>query len=714
MWIQRQKLVNFCGHREKEVHFSPRMNLIVGPNGSGKSTLLNAMLYVLTGIDRTVGAKQDNISQLADADERSYLELDVVHGAQQYRLTRSLRPDSFRVTQDGKTLVTGTTACLNWLKEELRFHPKQLEDFVFVEQKKLDGFLQMPVTARAGEMAQLFGITLAKDVVAAITRKGNQLPLLPQPIDEAAIQADMARLTSMGATLTEQLALLPAREILEGLVDQCSADLAAINAQQSRRDQRVRHEAELAQLLQLISQQEAQIAEESGTLSGLQAFAVEFQTQYDQAQATVQAWSYYRAWEQTGRRAADEQRKLLQSYRQRERLPPKPADYIDPTDADFLALLQPWAGLKRQLESSIAALKKIKPGQPCPTCGQPAHAIDEQIHLLEQQLEQTLQQYQPLADRKAQSERYDALRAAARQSRRILQMRFQQYRDSFPKQEARTQPLLAEREAEQTIKDYTDAKQHAALSLGQITNWQTQLQERRQRQVRLCEELRLLADEDAKTLAIGQDAATLNQQLQVARQQLADVTQKQADLASLSRQLTTAQQSLTQAQQSNLQHARMLAANTKLHQLAKPFHPMEAPRLVVYSRVHAMLSRINELLAFFQADFRVSADENLSFTAHFLDGRINTVDRRLSVGQLASLALALRVALNSTFAADLGVLALDEPTSALDAQRMEGLPVVLEQLRQLSTQNSLQVFFITHDPRVSDAFDKVIQLDACQ
>jgi DNA repair exonuclease SbcCD ATPase subunit len=73
------------------------------------------------------------------------------------------------------------------------------------------------------------------------------------------------------------------------------------------------------------------------------------------------------------------------------------------------------------------------------------------------------------------------------------------------------------------------------------------------------------------------------------------------------------------------------------------------------------------------------------------------------------LGVSFRVAVNSMFASDLGLLVLDEPTAGLDKGNLACLQVAFERLRELSRSRGLQVVMITHEENLPAA-DNVIEI----
>jgi DNA repair exonuclease SbcCD ATPase subunit len=138
-------------------------------------------------------------------------------------------------------------------------------------------------------------------------------------------------------------------------------------------------------------------------------------------------------------------------------------------------------------------------------------------------------------------------------------------------------------------------------------------------------------------------------------------------------------------------------------------HRDSLPKLVAQNYLELLELDMNEILESFSTDFRVSARDGLGFIADFPDGRSQPVPR-LSGGQKVILALAFRIAVNSLFAADLGVITLDEPTAYLDDENIDCLDTALSRLRSLSESRGLQCILITHEKGLGHLFDHVVQL----
>jgi DNA repair exonuclease SbcCD ATPase subunit len=138
-------------------------------------------------------------------------------------------------------------------------------------------------------------------------------------------------------------------------------------------------------------------------------------------------------------------------------------------------------------------------------------------------------------------------------------------------------------------------------------------------------------------------------------------------------------------------------------------HHQAAPRFVAQRKLETLQQVLNELLATMNAEYRVTAEDGLSFIAHFPDGRHQAAER-LSYGQSTILVLCFRLALHVTCVPDLSLLVLDEPTAYLDADHIRGFEQAIDRLREYAASRGLQVVIVTHEATLAPLFDATIRL----
>jgi len=122
-----------------------------------------------------------------------------------------------------------------------------------------------------------------------------------------------------------------------------------------------------------------------------------------------------------------------------------------------------------------------------------------------------------------------------------------------------------------------------------------------------------------------------------------------------------------------------------------------------------LVDQVNELLNEFDGPFYVSAGDDLSFTVHNPDGSSEPAASK-SGGEMVVLAIAYRLAVNSRFARDVGMMVLDEPSAFLDQKNLGCLASVLQRICEVMKQRRQQLIMITHDQRLERVFDQLIEL----
>jgi exonuclease SbcC len=138
-------------------------------------------------------------------------------------------------------------------------------------------------------------------------------------------------------------------------------------------------------------------------------------------------------------------------------------------------------------------------------------------------------------------------------------------------------------------------------------------------------------------------------------------------------------------------------------------HRDKLPAKVHAAALLSMEDEINENLVGFDSPFAVTVDDSLEFTAHFADGT-KMPGSGLSGGQKVMLALAFRMALNSLFADEVGMMILDEPTDGLDVDNRRLAATVFQRLGRIAKDRGHQIILITHDDFGDSVFDQKLVL----
>jgi DNA repair exonuclease SbcCD ATPase subunit len=127
-----------------------------------------------------------------------------------------------------------------------------------------------------------------------------------------------------------------------------------------------------------------------------------------------------------------------------------------------------------------------------------------------------------------------------------------------------------------------------------------------------------------------------------------------------------------------------------------------------YRYMAQVVVELNNTLSQIGVPFTIELENDLSFTVNF--GFQKVPASRLSGGQKVILTIAYRLAVNFTFATNLGLLCLDEPTVGLDEANLGSLERAFERLKDFSLSNGVQIIVVTHEKGLSHLFDHTIDL----
>jgi len=620
MIIDRLTLDNFCQHRDLCLTFSPRLNLLLGPNGSGKTNILRAMQFALTGDAGGDRNKLEDIAQGADATGNAGVTLSLTHANAPIEIVRSLRPNRNTLVVGGQQF-NGAIEINKELWTRLGVTKKQIVDYVFVGQRKIDEMFDQKPAERAASLAALFGLSHA---AAVHKHTGEFINSIEVPTTLLSEDALLSQLTAFDTLDTEL---------------------------ENRRQAVIRvYQEDIARL-----DLDIEILEDDLTEAG---------NYYDEARGALQQWRVYHA-SQKAREQAEARLKATAAKPQL-RVPVQPAKAT--LNAKEVQTLAEYQSSVATCRSSIRDLSS-KAHATCTACGQTMpgqEARQSQIMKLQLDLATIEPKLAKLTARK----------------------------DAWIQHDTDMKAYLAwQQECSNAQAAVAALKACAAPSATEVDLQRIVAEERE-----LMDAISSLQEQrSTRGMTHTGNIQSLDLQRERARGDREHATQKLAEF----RQIR--------------EHASMTRdAKDMLTLVRQVFHHDEAPRMVSYTYIEDMLEQVNDTLEIFDAPYRVSMDDNLGFVAGFLDGIRSQPDKRLSVGERIVLAMAFRIAVNSTFAGQVGVLVLDEPTAGLDEHNIGCLPRAIDRLKELSEERDLQVFFVTHEPRITGQFDNVIQLEAAQ
>lgn len=702
----------WCQHVYRDVVFG-KLTSLRGDIGSGKTNFINGVVFAFTGDSRNEGNNDANISQLIGVDDPAFVAVEFEHNGLQGLIRRSLRPRGQELLLDGKK-YTKDREIAEELRKLLGVDPVFLAERIFVPQWGIFSFIDQKAADRARDFGKLFGVGHAESLWEALGEL--KTPLLPIADDVTRLLAEEQKAAAAVPVWTAKLvehdqlvarlrcdsekrrqALASARAagvLFHDLADTEKRYIAARGAVEP-----------LRQRLATLAQEQAQAQQRAASLA----------TACKDAAIAGPLWFAYRNAVRL-RETAERTLQELEAQRQQigEFTATVPAGYWNEAEREQ------WLGYRNRQEAETLKLRSFlnscDPGRGianCPTCGTPTDTPDLAGRIREAQtkLAQLDVQLVEVGNRRLWSTNYD-------RSRDDFQRRVQEAERNITGQRqlisclpAATMPEVLETTVPLPVlqRDELQAGYQAAALTTQFNKGQAelanvsgqceallaQLRSLQQKVFELSplseDELKRLQDEDRQLIAAEGLLSTLQNELQQAK-------------------LT--HEACARTRQAGEEAARRTLAITGLHDrvctLRHALHRERLPSQVVRYNLTQLIHATNAYLVDFDDDLRIVRFENDHYVFRFRDGREQPATR-LSGGQRMALGLAMRLAVNSMKAADLGLLCLDEPTVGLPAEKLAGLRRALDRFRKSNSGRELQVILMTHDAGLDEVCDTVIQ-----
>lgn len=678
----------------------------IGANGVGKSTLALAMKFALTGTINTEGNKDENICQLAPTTEPSWVKFCFTHGGATAEITRYLRPSrpAEMIISDGsphREEITQDRRVTARVEELLGVDQRIIDDIVMADQGAIFGFLAQTAAKRAEAFAKIFGTDVAEKIWKSIGEHVASIRLWPH--------VNLDGIRDSLQTCRTQLAA-----VQQNLGDDSSAAvqqrLAALNERYRQATLREQTRARLVQVSEQRAPLQSQLATAQTTETEYRNNVELLETTIKRGEAGVtdahvllRSQSHAAAMQQQEanlRRALEECRATLAVDE-----PAQIANYV-PDLAAMQGTIDAVVVMIRNYEQLLASFDPAKGLAACPTCGTSVDNLHDKLQEASRELPAARVHLATLRKQQADNVNYRQVlreymsrRSDAAKREMEVSQELQQLQIVLPNGdvEAARRTITEQSEYEVALKTYRGLLATATANVSRLTGQLTQLtqtEEHLQQGLRAITEQGVMSELSQEQFALqtwANQVATLERELARLTTQR-DMWQEQL------------QQAEVQAQENRLNQAwveRLTGVRDLLHRDA-------APAFVAQYNLRLLEQQINAHLELFDAEFRVAASEGLTFTARFVDGRVQPAGR-LSGGQKVVLALVFRLAVNFMYS-ELGFMCLDEPTAYLDAHHIAGFEPVLNNLRGLATSRGLQCLMITHEQSLAHLFDHVVQL----
>ena len=707
MQLMRLEVKNWCQHTFRVCKFTRGLVAILGKIGSGKSNLLGAVCWLLTGENPNSGVKAENVSQLSNGEDSAYARLEFEHAGHFVVVTRYLLPEKEQATLvvDDVEVARGDKAVTAHIEQLLGIDSKFISRFVIVAQTELFAFIEEGPAETDRFFQKLFGTVNAEKCADAIGKQVSKLviPEIVTPSSELAEHIGVIEKKQHGIEL--QLKDLPTTDEFIAAQTQHRKTIQNWEAHEKVAQEVIDLGLQVQKHTKTVLALDHEVSERNKDLQALKDVIAGNSDAHMQAKAALNHLATYR---QIAKVKAAAKIRLAEIAELRTN-DPEPKAVSEEDRAAALQAQQTADTALRTAKEFVDTFTSAGVAN-CPTCHTPVADLSAEIERVRKTL--------PALEEAAA----DAYNARARLDKDASNwIIWQQRQQKLIAEETQllsstktfadiNAPEISEEELVKQVADHDNL--HNALA--EIEPIAQKTREKKaetdgllaavtaQREKKIAELNTFSVKEVDFELAKTQ-LLLLNQQLTMRQSLERDKAQLDAAHASLMTQFVDTQK----AEQTAVTCRKWLevAETTKAALKA-------APKLVTKRNLQRLEIAINELLQVFGVDFfiRAASDDSSSFVAEFFDGRKQPA-KRLSYGQKTVLALAFRVAVNSLFAENIGLLALDEPTAYLDQQRIKALAPVFEKLREFSTARGLQCLLVTHEMSLAHLFESTVELD---
>lgn len=700
----RLELFNFCQHRHVVHDFGPGLTAVLGPNGSGKSNFIGAMKFALTGEIPSAGKKETNICQLASETESSFVSFRFQHGGFDATVKRWLRP-----ARPSELTIVGADPIsqdrrINTRIEELLCERSIIDDIVMVNQGDIFGFLSQKPAKRAEAFAKIFRTARAETCWKALGDHIRSRPVSVTAVDCEVLRTQIITLDNR----RRELLVITGEHSVEELQQQFQT--ASNTAQRYTQVSQYRTQAQqvnqqVESLNGTIGTLEAHIAENEENVGTLREAAAGSEAAAEQAKVALANLDHITA--------INKQKENL-----RQRIVGNEEMLVDPPEGpeghDKTTLLQRDAEISA-LSATINKQQDLLDScdqhgvAECPTCHTPVDNLQDAISEANGKLPLERENLAKLQRAKLEHANYLDRLTRYHQVREQTEMMLKRDREALEGLE--TAPPMPSESPEALLQLVNEHSQYTSAiaqydtvvndGKAQLANLSGQVEQLIRRSTELGNQIGEIDVPPDEALEAQREAVRLRRLIDQVALANNELIQVDTSLAGQQARLADGEA----AEQAN-ENVRLWVE--RLGPVRDLLHREAAPRFVSQRNLQRIQIAVNEHLERFDTDFRVRADEGLSFVARFTDGK-NIPAERLSGGQQVVLALAFRLAVNFMYS-DLGFLSLDEPTAYLDAHHIAGFEPVLNRLREYATSRGLQCIMITHEQSLAHLFDSVVQL----
>ncbi|MEM4389383.1 MAG: SMC family ATPase [Candidatus Micrarchaeia archaeon] len=734
--IRRIRLENWRSHRATELTFSKGTNLLVGPMGAGKTSVVEAVCFALYGTFPALRRKEVELDAVITRGEKSAaVELEFELDGRSYSVRREFgRESKARLEIDGRLVIEQPKRVTEELERALRADYEVFARAIYAEQNGIDELLRLSPKERKKRVDEILGILFFE-------RAGDGAGQVARKIKERSEE------------LAARLAELKAEE-LEVEVDALKRELAEAKEEEKRLDEELRRLGDVAEAKQArvreLERKEKEVRElreelerKRGELLGMKVERpvsedelARLERELKEVTAKLRNAAERRRRAEADKNAAsralwevERRYEELTAQLNRKRELEKKKGALGVTYAvalseikgarDRIEKSRAWLAMQSSVLSDLRGImaELARQGTTCPVCGGPL-TEEKRQHLLEEKkklkehIEETVAQKEE--EIKLQERELENLEKNAR----ILQeieaelSRLAVTQEEVEKVEkAKDEAQRAEREAaamaEQAEAEENELR-HSQIRLSQAVMEAKKALNERARAERLRKEVSELEAELAEKAFDERELKEAREDAQRVMLAMVELKEKISGKRSVEeekeKRLELLQGRIAEAQELRREAEMAARAAERVAAWENALRATQAALREVYiAEINGALGLIWRQIYphadFTEARMRVGEEDySLELKA---GSEWIPVEGRVSGGERACAALALRIAFATVLVPNLSWLFLDEPTHNLDA---EGVAALARALREEIPKAKVeQIIVITHDERLRAA-----------
>ena len=708
MKLKNLEVTNVGVLRHLDVKFSDGLTGIFGPQGSGKSTVVGCIYAAITNdFSRIADVKQNAVCQQAEGRE-SGLRLLLEANGSNISLSRTLAPNaSNRLKNDSGLILTND----NKIKEEIVniFGASRalLDNYVFVDQWEVRSLFKASASQRSEALALLCGTKFIDTCYTAVSKmRDADTELLYEGMEDVTrLRSELAEYKTLLVKENKELLAITNKLLdkaeLERLTKIAQASIDLEECRQEFRELNKKIKANIFEadaLSQSIETLEAQLVKAEATEESARKSLELAKLSQGLYEASMSQWKAKVSLEDKIKEAEEDLSSPVPEVTASLSIKECDKEIAEINDeiVPYMAIVNHYQKLPNSLE--------------CPTCGAPLAELKAKYLEASTKVTPFLKRRLELTQIKsARQKQEEAVREDGLHKQRLLKV-LEQLNKELDAMADITEPQLPDFNIEDVNKSFQDSVKALALT-------RAALSEASQKKAKITSTKEYLLERE-KEIAAKLDCYPEDEKIATKARTAIEADQKNRQLAAASAARREEYARVVEAREtalSRVEAIKIKAQKTRkwidlLSKAAPILHKDGLPKAVHSKAMREVEGEINNTLEEFECPFRIKTGDNLSYIARFCNGT-EVPAHRLSGGQQVVLSLAMRWAFNSLFASQIGLLTLDEPTAGLDERHLSLLQSTLSKLGAAARNKGCQVIIITHEKRLRDVFDQVIELN---